>query len=30
MRILTSKDRWKIRSETYDGIAQAIANQWAG
>ena len=25
-----SKDRWKIRSETYDGIAQAIANQWAG
>jgi hypothetical protein len=23
-----SKDRWKIRSETYEGIAKAIANQW--
>lgn len=23
-----SKDRWKIRSETYLGIAQAMANQW--
>lgn len=23
-----SKDRWKIRSETYSGIAQAMANQW--
>jgi hypothetical protein len=21
-------DRWKIRSKTYDGIAQAMANQW--
>lgn len=23
-----SKDRWKIRSETYAGIAQAMAEQW--
>ena len=23
-----SADRWKIRSETYAGIAQAMANQW--
>lgn len=23
-----SDDRWKIRSETYSGIAQAMANQW--
>ncbi len=23
-----SKDRWKIRSETYQGIAEAMANQW--
>lgn len=23
-----SKDRWKIRSETYDGIAHAMASQW--
>jgi hypothetical protein len=23
-----SKDRWKIRSETYQGIANAMANQW--
>jgi len=23
-----SKDRWKIRSETYHGIAEAMANQW--
>lgn len=23
-----SPDRWKIRSKTYTGIAQAIANQW--
>lgn len=22
------KDRWKIRSKTFDGIAQAIADQW--
>ena len=25
-----SKDRWKIRSKTYDGIALAMANQWGG
>jgi site-specific DNA-cytosine methylase len=23
-----SKDRWKLRSATYKGIAQAMANQW--
>lgn len=23
-----SADRWKIRSKTYDGIAEAMANQW--
>ena len=23
-----SEDRWKIRSETYQGIADAMANQW--
>lgn len=23
-----TKDRWKIRSETYDGIAEAMAQQW--
>lgn len=23
-----SKDRWKIRSETFQGIADAMANQW--
>ena len=23
-----SKDRWKIRSKTYPGIAEAMANQW--
>jgi len=23
-----SKDRWKIRSRTYSGLAQAMANQW--
>lgn len=23
-----SKDRWKLRSETYQGIADAMANQW--
>lgn len=23
-------DRWKIRSRTFDGIAQAMADQWAG
>ena len=25
-----SPDRWKIRSKTYKGIAQAIADQWGG
>lgn len=25
-----SDDRWKIRSETYEGIAAAMANQWGG
>ena len=24
-----SKDRWKLRSKTYQGIASAMANQWA-
>ena len=23
-----TKDRWKLRSKTYDGISQAIVNQW--
>ena len=23
-----SKDRWKLRSKTYEGIAKAMANQW--
>jgi hypothetical protein len=25
-----TKDRWKIRSETYSGIAKAMADQWGG
>lgn len=25
-----SPDRWKIRSQTYNGIAQAMAEQWGG
>ena len=25
-----SRDRWKIRSTTYKGIANAMANQWGG
>lgn len=25
-----SEDRWKLRSETYDGIANAFAEQWGG
>lgn len=25
-----SKDRWKLRSKTYHGIAQAMAEQWGG
>ena len=28
-RLPPSEDRWKIRSETYAGIAAAMANQWA-
>ena len=27
-RLPPSKDRWKIRSETYPGIARAMAEQW--
>jgi hypothetical protein len=27
-RLPPSDDRWKIRSETYTGIAQAMADQW--
>jgi hypothetical protein len=27
-RLGPSKDRWKLRSKTYDGIADAIAEQW--
>lgn len=27
-RLPPSKDRWKIRSETYTGIAEAMADQW--
>ena len=23
-----TKDRWKLRSKTYDGISEAIVNQW--
>ena len=23
-----SKDRWKLRSKTFEGIAEAMANQW--
>jgi hypothetical protein len=29
-RLPPSKDRWKIRSETYSGIADAMAIQWGG
>jgi len=25
-----SKDRWKVRSKTFDGIARAMAEQWGG
>lgn len=25
-----SLDRWKLRSKTYEGIAEAMANQWPG
>lgn len=27
-KLLPSDDRWELRSETYDGIAQAMASQW--
>ena len=27
-RLPPSEDRWKVRSETYEGIATAMANQW--
>jgi hypothetical protein len=27
-KLAPSNDRWKIRSETYEGIAQAMAQQW--
>jgi hypothetical protein len=27
-KLAPSDDRWKIRSETYEGIAQAMAQQW--
>jgi hypothetical protein len=27
-RLAPSEDRWKIRSETYKGIAEAMAQQW--
>lgn len=27
-RLAPSPDRWKVRSETYEGIAQAFASQW--
>jgi hypothetical protein len=27
-RLPPSEDRWKIRSETYTGVAQAMATQW--
>ncbi len=29
-RLSPSDDRWKIRSETYQGIAMAMAKQWGG
>ena len=29
-RLGPSDDRWKIRSETFSGIAQAMAEQWGG
>lgn len=29
-RLPPSADRWKVRSETYAGIADAMANQWGG
>lgn len=29
-KIPQSKDRWKLRSKTYSGIAEAMAQQWGG
>jgi len=29
-RMLSSPDRWKERSKTFEGIAAAMANQWGG
>lgn len=29
-RLAPSEDRWKKRSETYQGIAEAMADQWGG
>jgi len=29
-KLAPSADRWKIRSETYQGIAEAMATQWTG
>lgn len=29
-RLGPSEDRWKLRSETYSGIADAFADQWGG
>lgn len=29
-RLPPSADRWKLRSETYAGVAQAMADQWGG
>ena len=28
-KLAPSKDRWKLRSETYQGIADAMASQWS-
>jgi hypothetical protein len=27
-KLTPSADRWKIRSKTYEGIAEAMATQW--
>lgn len=29
-KLSPSADRWKLRSETYQGIARAMAHQWGG
>jgi hypothetical protein len=28
-RLPPSEDRWKLRSKTYSGIAEAMADQWS-